>query len=326
MTTRLAITGSSGYLAQQLITRLGVDPDVEFVLGLDIRPREAKVACEARFLRFDLTAPWGELRDLFQSHAINTAMHLAWQFNPIHDLTRHRRVDIEGSQNFLRAAAASGLKRLIYTSSTTAYVNPGNPEEPPYLVEETPVTGTPRYLYSKHKAEVDRIVQQFMAEHPETELVMLRPSIILGPHTRNIVSEVFDWPFPSFPWVLHVRGANPPMQFLSEEDIGEILYRAVKSDVRGIFNAAGDGTIRFSEVARLCHKKLLNVPSWIAYPLTSLAWTLRLAPFPGGLLDMSRYAWVADNTRLKQAFGYSPRLTSKQALESFVAARSGPLS
>ena len=159
LATRLAITGSGGYLAQQLITRLGSDPDVEFILGLDIRPREAKVKCEALFLRFDLTAPWSDLRDLFQSHAINTAMHLAWQFNPIHNHRRHRQVDIEGSRNLLRAAGAAGLKRVIYTSSTTAYVNPGNPKDPPFLSEETPVTGTPRYLYSKHKAEVDRMVQ-----------------------------------------------------------------------------------------------------------------------------------------------------------------------
>jgi len=323
LATRLAITGSGGYLAQQLITRLGSDPDVEFILGLDIRPREAQVACEARFLRFDLTAPWDELSDLFRSHAINAGMHLAWQFNPIHDLKRHRQVDIEGSQNFLRAAAAAGLKRVIYTSSTTAYANPDNPERPPYLAEETAVTGTPRYLYSKHKGEVDRMVQQFMTEHPEIKVLMLRPSIILGPHTRNIVSEVFRWPFQAFPWVMQVRGADPPMQFLSEVDIGDILYQAVKSELRGIFNAAGDGAIPFSEVARACGKRLLNLPSWIIYPLAQLLWTLRLVPFPSGLLDMSRYAWVADNARLKQVFGYSPRLTSMQALESFAAVHYG---
>ena len=105
------------------------------------------------------------------------------------------------------------------------------------------------------------MVQQFMAEHPEIGVIMLRPSIVLGPHTRNIVSEVFRWPFSSFPWVLQVRGADPPMQFLSEEDTGEILYRAVRSEVRGVFNAAGDGTVRFSQIARLLGKKLLNLPS-----------------------------------------------------------------
>ena len=167
MGLRIAITGSGGYLAQQLITRLGSDPDVEFILGLDIRPQRLEVKCPALFLRFDMTMPWGELSDCFRSHEINTGLHLAWQFNPIHDVRRHRQVDVEGSQNFFRAAAAVALKRIIYTSSTTAYVNPANPSEPPYLPEESVVSGTPRYLYSKHKAEVDRMAQDFLAQHLE---------------------------------------------------------------------------------------------------------------------------------------------------------------
>ncbi len=31
--------------------------------------------------------------------------------------------------------------------------------------------------------------------------------------------------------------------------------------------------------------------------------------------------WVADNTRSRKVFGYTPRLDSRQALESFIAAR-----
>jgi hypothetical protein len=50
-------------------------------------------------------------------------------------------------------------------------------------------------------------------------------------------------------------------------------------------------------------------------------WVLHLAPFPAGMLDMIRYPWVADNTRLGEVLGYTPRLDSRQALESFIAAR-----
>lgn len=319
MRIRLAITGSGGYLAQQLITRLGADPEVEFILGLDIRPREAKVGCPAVFLRYDITAPWGELRDYFHSRDINTAMHLAWQFNPIHDAARHRRVDIEGSQNFFRAAAEAGVKRVIYTSSTTAYTNAANSEAP--LAEETPVSGTPRYLYSKHKGEVDRLAQDFMRAHPEIATLILRPSIVVGPHTQNIVSKMTEWPWRTFPWMFQVRGANPPMQYLSEDDIGEILYRAVKSHLTGIFNCAGDGVVRFTELAAMMGKKPLPIPAVLLYTQTALLWALRLAPFPAGILDMIRYPWVADTSRLKTAFGYTPRLSSRQALETFAVSR-----
>jgi UDP-glucose 4-epimerase len=321
MGLRIAITGSSGYLAQQLIKRLGSDPGVDLILGLDIRSRAAVVKCPAVFLQFDLTAPWEKLRGCFDSYQINTALHLAWQFNPIHDFRRHRQVDVEGSQNFFRAAAAAGVRRVIHASSATAYVNPGNPSNPPFIAEESPVSGTPLYLYSKHKAEVDRIAQEFMAQHPEIQVLILRPSIVLGPNTRNIVAEMLEWPWRWFPWMFQVSGADPPMQFVSEDDMAEVLFRALKSDTRGIFNVAGDGTIRYSEMVQAVGKRPLPMPALIIYPLSAVLWALHFAPFPSGMLDMIRYPWVADNTRLKKVFGYVPSSDSRQALDSFIAAR-----
>ena len=321
MKLRLAITGSGGYLANWLIERLGSQAGCDFILGLDIRPRTPKVACGSEFMRFDLTAPWEELAKLFRAHNINTGLHLAWQFNPIHDVKRHRQVDVEGSRNFFRAAEAAGIKRIVYAGSTTAYVNPRNPSIPPYLSEDTPVSGTPRYLYSKHKAEVDRMAQEFMTRHPEVEFTLFRGSIVLGAHTQNIVSKVMEWPARSFPWIFCVQGANPPMQFLSEEDVGGILYQGIISGKTGIFNFAGDGVIRFRDVVRQAGKKPLPLPAFLVYPVTAMLWALRLAPFPAGMLDMIRYPWVADTKRLKEVFGYTPRHTSQQALDAFVQAQ-----
>lgn len=323
MKLRLAITGSGGYLANWLIGRLGSEAECDFILGLDIRPRKPKVACGCEFIRFDLTAPWEELADLFRTHSINTGLHLGWPFNPIHDVKRHRKVDVEGSRNFFRAADAAGIKRIVYAGSTTAYVNPRNPSNPPYLSEDTPVSGTPRYLYSKHKAEVDRMAQEFMASHPEVEFTLFRGSIVLGAHTQNIVSKVMEWPARRFPWIFCVQGANPPMQFLSEEDVGDILYQGIISGKTGIFNFAGDGVIRFRDVARQAGKKPLPLPALLVYPATAMLWALRLAPFPAGMLDLIRYPWVADNKRLKEVFGYTPRHTSQQALNAFVKAQWG---
>jgi len=318
---RVAITGSSGYLAQTLISRLGADPDCEFILGLDIKPRAQRLNCPAVFVRFDVAMPWGELRDYFKSRDINTGVHLAWQFNPIHDVIRHRRIDVEGSRNFLQAAEAAGLKRVIYTSSTTAYVGPANPLHPPFLSEESDLVGTSRYLYSRHKVEVERLMQNFSARHPEIQVIVLRPAIVLGPHTQNIVAKMLDWPWRSFPWMFKVGGSDPPMQFISEEDMGEVLYRAVRSDLRGVFNVAGEGTVRFTELVRAAGKKPLPIPAALLYSGTAILWALHLSPFPAGILDMIRYPWVADTTRLKNVFGYVPRHTSKEALEGLLAAR-----
>jgi UDP-glucose 4-epimerase len=321
MKLRLAITGSSGYLAQQLMSRVATEPDCEFILGMDIRRREFALPCPAEFLRFDMTAPWELLAEFWTKRRINAGLHLAWQFNPLHDRRRQREVDVQGSLNFLRAAAAAGLKRVVYCGSTTAYVNPQNPCDEPWLPEETKPTGTPRYLYSYHKAEIDRVVQDFQEQHPEMQVILLRGAIVLGPHTQNIVSKMLDWPWRSFPWMFQVGGTDPPFQFLSEDDMCEILLGAVTSEAGGIFNCAGDGTIHYSEVVRAGGKRPWALPAAILYPLTNLLWTLRLSPFPAGILDLIRYPWVADTTRLKTVFGFRPQYTSREALETFLAVR-----
>ena len=323
MKLRIAITGSGGYLANQLIERLGSDPDCEFILGLDIRPRNPKIGCASEFLRFDLTAPAEELAQLFRAHSINTALHLAWQFNPIHDTARHREVDVEGSRHFFQAAESAGLKRIVYAGSTTAYVNPSNPATPPFLKEESPVSGTPRYLYSKHKAEVDRMAQEFMSRHPEVQFTLFRGAIVLGAHTQNIVSKMMEWPWRGFPWLVCVRGADPPMQFLSEEDISAVLYQALKDGKHGIFNVAGDGVIPFMTLVHLAGKKPLALPAALVYPWTAILWALRLAPFPAGILDLIRFPWVGDNAKLKEHFGHTPLHTSQEALNTFIRARLG---
>jgi UDP-glucose 4-epimerase len=145
--------------------------------------------------------------------------------------------------------------------------------------------------------------------------------MVLGTHTQNIVSKMLDWPWRWFPWMFQVSGADPPFQFLSEEDMRAILLRAVKADAGGIFNCAGDSTLRYTEVVRAGGKRPWPLPATILYPLTNFLWRARLCPFPAGILDLIRYPWVADTTRLKREFGYIPQHTSRQALDKFLSAR-----
>ncbi len=83
----------------------------------------------------------------------------------------------------------------------------------------------------------------------------------------------------------------------------QILYHAVESDLRGVFNVAGDGTIRYSEMVRAVGKRPLAFAAVILYPLGAALWALHFALFRPGMLDMIRYPWLADNTRLKKVFG-----------------------
>jgi len=84
-----------------------------------------------RFIRYDLTAPWEELRDLFFPNQINAVLHLALHFNPIHDETPHPRIDVDGLRNSLRAAKAPGLKRILMRAARPLMsVRPTSPSRP----------------------------------------------------------------------------------------------------------------------------------------------------------------------------------------------------
>ena len=71
------------------------------------------------------------------------------------------------------------------------------------------------------------MARQFARNHPAIQVLILRPSIVIGPHTQNIVIKMVEWPRPSFPRIAQVAGTDPPMQYLSEEGIAEIFYRAL---------------------------------------------------------------------------------------------------
>ena len=60
-----------------------------------------------------------------------------------------------------------------------------------------------------------------------------------------------------------ILGFDPRYQFIHEDDIVAVLEHAVREELPGIYNAAGDGVLVLSEVASLLGKPLAPVlPPW----------------------------------------------------------------
>ncbi|MGD8329321.1 MAG: NAD-dependent epimerase/dehydratase family protein [Acidobacteriota bacterium] len=307
---RVAITGASGYLGVELARRC-VDAGTE-VLGLDIRNAPQRWPAGAAFALQDVTDP--SLQKRLADFRPGVLVHLAWVFDPVHDLQREQRVDVDGTRNAFAAAAAAGARRIVYPSSTTSYGI--DPQRTQPLTEEAPPTPNPAYPYGRFKAEVERWLPSFRAAHPEVELVVTRACIVLGPHARNIVTHVTEWPL-----MFRVAGANPPMQFLHEDDVAELLWWMIREAPPGTFNAAGAGVVSFKEICRMAGKPSIALPGPLLYALVALGWRLRLLRFPPGLLDYIRYTWVADTTHLTQELGFQPRYSTRDALADYFSAR-----
>jgi len=307
---RLLVTGAAGYLGG-LVARRGVEANAR-VLGLDVREPGSGWPAAADFERRDVTDP--ALVERVEEFGPEVVVHLAWIFDPTHDEDRERRVDLEGTVNVFRAAVEAGARRIVYPSSTTSYgIHPGR--RGPFREEEGP-DPNPGSSYAYFKARVEEWLPRFREACPGVELVVLRACIVIGPHIDNVVSRLTRLPL-----MPRVAGHDPPLQFLHEDDAEELLWWAATEAPPGTYNAAGHGVIAYSRICRAAGRIGVPMPAWLLAPLVALGWHLRLLPFPPGLLDYIRYPWVADTGALREA-GFEPRFSTRDALRSYLEARS----
>ena len=305
---RVGVTGAAGYIAGRLIERLVGLESVERILATDVRPSRVGQSPKIEFLHQDVGDPFP---DLFVGRELDAVVHLAYILNPGQDRRAARRVNVQGTANLLEACARAGVGHILYLSSTSVYgAHPDNRE---FLSEDAPVRPLKGFQYSEDKAEVEGLLEQFAALNPGATVTVLRACPVLGPDADNFISRAFSRSI-----LVAVNGYDPPMQFLHEDDLVEIILRCMAERLAGTYNLAGDGTVRWSEMAALLGRRLLTMPATVLYPLAALGWHLRLqSESPARGIDFIRYRWTADTQKAKRELGVKFRYTSRQALEAF---------
>lgn len=310
---RVAITGISGYIGSQLLGRLAAHPDAEAIVGIDTRP-PASLPPKLGFHRRDVTQPLGEL---FSRERVDSAVHLAFVVRPARNERNTARINIEGTRNFLEACRAASVRRVVYLGSTAAYG--AHPDNPVPLAEESPLRPNPRFQYSRDKAATDRLFQDFARANPQTAVTVLRGCVVMGPGgVRAIGARVFQ------PVMVRVAGHDPPVQYVHEADLVRLLMLVLERPTPGVFNVAGDGVLRYSEVARLARRPLVALPRPVLRGLMDATWTLRLQSQSNGAgLDFIAYPWVASNDRLQRATGFAYRYSSEETVKAYLRTKGG---
>ena len=175
------ITGGSGYIGSRLTDLLIQHEDNE-VVNLDIRA-PAVPRSRTRFVHMDIRDRG--IAALIAQERPDALVHLAFVLNPIRDEHTMYDIDVNGTANVLDAAAAAGVPHLLVASSTTAYG--AWPDNPVPIPEEHPVRGLPAYEYARDKTEIDRLCQLWAAQHPDSTMTIVRPTIVFGPNVDNYI-------------------------------------------------------------------------------------------------------------------------------------------
>ncbi len=302
------ITGVSGYIGGKIARALGQRKDVRSITGIDIR--EPDFTCDRFiFIKRDVRQ---SVQDILEAHKTDTVIHAAYVLPPGHNVRLMEDINISGTLNILECSKKAGVKRLLYTSSTTAYGFYPDNDFP--LTEDSPLRGNSDFTYCKNKKEIEAIFKDFTVQNPEICVTILRPCYVAGPGLDNPLSTHLKKHFVMLP------RQNSPFQFVHEDDLIRIMLLCLEKNQAGIFNVGGEGTISFDEMVRMLGNRPLFLPDIVVRIFNGLAWHLRLkflTEFPNAGLNLIQYPWIASSQKLLDETGYQFEYDTKGAFEDF---------
>jgi UDP-glucose 4-epimerase len=192
----ILVTGATGFVGSSLAARL---------VGEGFKTR----AC----VRRDGVSPpdgvdtvnVGELTaDVNWRHAlagVEGVIHLAARVHVMHDteadpLTAFRAVNVEGTLNLARQAAAAGVKRFVFISSVKVNGEATLPGQP-FTADDIPAPLDP---YGASKMEAEQGLRQIAAD-TGMEVVIIRPPLVYGPGVKANFAALMravqrGWPLP----------------------------------------------------------------------------------------------------------------------------------
>jgi nucleoside-diphosphate-sugar epimerase len=313
---RVVVVGATGNVGAALSEALSADPEVESIVGIARRRPEVELA-KVEWRAVDAVS------DELEAHfdGADAVVHLAWLIQPSRDEVTLRTGNVDASRRVFEATARAGVPSLIYASSVGAYSE--GPKDRP-VDEGWPTEGVETSFYSRHKAEVERILDEFEPAHPDLRVVRMRPGLIFGRRAATGIRRLFLGPL--FPGSILRRGLIPVVpdvdglvfQGVHRDDVAEAYRLALHTDASGAFNVAADPVIVPDRLAELFGARQVRVSPALLRAGASLTWRARLQPTPPGWLDLGLAAPVMDCSRARAELGWTARWTGVEALADLV--------
>jgi len=240
---RIIITGASGNIGSALLRRLTSD-DHELV-GMARRiPDDSGPYGGVEWVGVDLTQD-SCLPTLEQTFAGGDAVvHLAWGFQPSHDLAYLEELGVGGTRRVLTALERTAVPHLVHMSSIGAY-SPKRDDQP--VDESWPTGGVRTSRYSVHKAAAEDLLDDFEKASHSTLVTRMRPGIV---GQRSAGSALLRYGVPAIvpaavldhvPIVPLDRRLSVPL--VHAGDVADAIAQALEGKVGGAFNLAADPPI-----------------------------------------------------------------------------------
>lgn len=296
---RIFVTGSSSCVAQALLPRLCGQPQVEEVVGIDLKPAALDLP---RFRPIVGDVRTSALPELMRG--CRAVVHLA--FAVMRDARSDEELrsnNVDGTLGVFAAARAAGIGRVVNLSSVSVYGSGTALEESAALLP------SPAFPYACHKAEIEAAAAQAFPE-----VLHLRSHLIFGAHAQPFLRTMSQ----SRIYIAPPKPV-PVMQVVHEADVATAILAALEQDARGAFNIAAPEVVTLPELLRHDRGLMLGVPLGAVRAAAKLAQRL-------GNKDELTWLDVLDTTltvqcrRARELLGWVPAFSAWQALRDTRAA------
>ncbi|CAN5745670.1 NAD-dependent epimerase/dehydratase family protein [soil metagenome] len=309
---RVVVTGATGNVGTSVLSALAREQAVETVVGIARRKPDVSYPkthwVEADIVRADLAPHF---------RGADAVMHLAWLIQPSRRPADLWAVNVHGSTRVFEAAKRAGAGVLVYASSVGAYAL--GPKD--RAVDESwPATGIATSTYSRHKAEVERRLDDFEVSAPGMRVVRLRPALIFKRDAASEIRRLFLGPLApasllgnrAVPLVPDIEALR--FQAVHSLDAGEAYRQALVRPVRGAFNIAADGVLGPGELATLLRARRVPLSAGLLRSAMTLTWRARLQPAEPGWLDIGLQTPIMETARARTDLGWRPSMSAADAV------------
>ncbi len=298
---KLLVTGSSGYLGKNAV-RTALDRGYN-VIGLDI--------IASGFMHPQFTEIIGDITDAGKvrsaAEGMDAIFHCAAalaQF--VRDENRMHEINVTGTRNVLSAAAALGVKKVIFISSVEVYgINVPVP-----CPEDAPLK--PICRYGHDKVECEQMCREYLEKG--LDITVFRPPTINGPGQNEpfLVAQM-DSVRRGKPTLLP-GGGTSRLQMVHVDDVVQAMLMALESPAsRGLVcNIASDNvpTLRALAGALYAHAgtrpRFTSIPAGLARAAIRILSLLGISPLEPQHLEIALRDYIFDTARAKKELGWQP--------------------
>lgn len=290
------VTGGAGFIGSHLVDRLLAEGHKVRVIDNFACGHRTNLSHHAdnpalEIHEFDVADADG-IRPLFAG--VDWVFHLAAMADivpSIQNPTVYHRANVDGTVAVLEAARAAGVKRFLYTASSSCF---GLPDTFP-----TPESAAPRPMYPY--ALTKWIGEQYVLHWGQTydmPVLSLRLFNVFGPRHRT--AGTYGAMFGVFlaqklagkPYTV-VGDGSQTRDFTFVTDVADAFFTAAKSDLSGeVMNVGSDGTYAVNRIVELLGGDVVYIPKRPGEP--DCTW--------------------ADISKIKRLLGWTPKVSLEQGV------------